>query len=84
MLKAVQLQFADVLSPLLVLHDPFERVCPFEGPQRLMESCGSVSIHLVEIPGGLHDLLSNEFETVVSSVAQWFGEQIQLRSAARV
>jgi len=62
---------ADALRcPVLALHDPDDNCCRVAGTRRFLEACQTPQVdkHLVEVCGGLHDPLVNEFDRVVGSI----------------
>jgi hypothetical protein len=55
------------------MHDPDDVIAAFEGSLKLMEQSqtrdGDKS--LLEIEGGLHDLLTNKLTYVVDTIVEW-------------
>jgi len=62
----------DVDCPLLVLHDPDDKITNVDGSRRLVQRAASKDKDLVECPGALHDIISNEFDVFMGKVLPWF------------
>jgi len=62
----------DVDCPLLVFHDPDDEITGVDGSRRLVQRAASQDKDLVECPGALHDIISNEFDVFMGKVLPWF------------
>lgn len=62
--------------PVLVMHDPDDSICLYSGSQRLMEVSPSKDKALIDMPGGLHDLITNERQLVTSHVLTWLAAHL--------
>ncbi|KAJ1485074.1 Alpha/Beta hydrolase protein, partial [Baffinella frigidus] len=60
-----------VAFPFLILHDPEDGIIPFAGSQQLLAESPSGDKTLEEMPGGLHDLVSNVHEQLVAAIVPW-------------
>jgi len=61
----------EVDCPLLVLHDPQDQITKVDGSRRLIQVAASKDKELVERPGALHDMISNEFDWFMGKVLPW-------------
>jgi len=61
----------DVECPLLVLHDPSDEIAKVDGSRRLIQVAASKDKELVECPGAMHDVISNEFDIFMGKVLPW-------------
>ena len=77
MLADIQLGLPRVKFPLVVLHDSEDKVCKFEGSERMMRQVKTQHSDksLIEMPGMLHDLITNATEEVTSIVGSWVTKQ---------
>lgn len=66
-----------VACPLLVLHDPEDKVCDYEGSQRLMQLCVSSDKKLVDAPNCLHDIRFNDTPWCMAQVLPWLAARCQ-------
>jgi len=57
--------------PLLVLHDPLDQITKVDGSRRLVQVAASQDKELIERPGALHDIVSNEFDWFMGKVLPW-------------
>mmetsp|Transcript_81003 Transcript_81003/g.249968 ORF Transcript_81003/g.249968 Transcript_81003/m.249968 type:complete len:375 (-) Transcript_81003:414-1538(-) len=61
-----------VAYPLLVIHDPGDKICFFEGSQKLMELCASADKTLEAVDArGMHYLPMAMEDQFVSSITSW-------------
>mmetsp|Transcript_19804 Transcript_19804/g.47984 ORF Transcript_19804/g.47984 Transcript_19804/m.47984 type:complete len:88 (+) Transcript_19804:1-264(+) len=65
-----------VAFPFLVLHDPEDGIIPFVGSQQLIAQSASSDKRLVEIPDGLHDLITNAHERMVAAIVSWAAPRV--------
>eukprot|EP00638_Chattonella_subsalsa_P009736 CAMPEP_0117751994 /NCGR_PEP_ID=MMETSP0947-20121206/11332_1 /TAXON_ID=44440 /ORGANISM="Chattonella subsalsa, Strain CCMP2191" /LENGTH=339 /DNA_ID=CAMNT_0005570533 /DNA_START=1 /DNA_END=1017 /DNA_ORIENTATION=- len=73
MLKECQSILDEVAFPFYIIHDPDDGIVPFTGSKSLQERSATALRDGViqEIPGGLHDLVSNKTSYVAESFYRW-------------
>jgi pimeloyl-ACP methyl ester carboxylesterase len=70
---ALEARKGGVPFPLLVLHDPGDRITGFVAAAKLAAESPAATLH--PLPGGLHDLLANEPEALATAVLHWLCER---------
>lgn len=71
MFNTISASLTEVRTPLLVFHDPGDGITPYEGVRQLMQLAPSEDKTEVTLEGGLHELLTNEFDTVLPKTVEW-------------
>ena len=66
----------DVVSPLLVLHSPEDKVALVEGSRQLVRRAGSRDKQLVEVAGAGHHLLLDQPDRVQATILDWIQDRI--------
>ena len=68
----VQQGLPDSDFPILILHDKEDRICMYEGSERV-RSCvrDPTKVEIVDIPGGLHDVITNQMDSVLGHIDAW-------------
>lgn len=76
MLAEIQSNMLRVKFPFVVLHDPGDKVCKFEGSERMLAEVATPGTRkgLIEMPGLRHDLITNATEEVGERVCSWIDE----------
>jgi esterase/lipase len=64
-------QKREINFPVLVVHDPEDKVTQFSGSLMLFESATSAHKSLSRLEGGKHDLMTNEPEKLVKLIHDW-------------
>jgi len=70
--------FSSMRFPFLILHDPEDKVCGVQG-SRDMTRLAATALEdkkLVEIPDGLHGLLTNDNDMILNHVLDWVQPRI--------
>ncbi|MBX7449139.1 lysophospholipase [Mycolicibacterium sp. 3033] len=68
---------AAITAPLLVVHGDADRLIPVQGSRTLVESVGSVDVHLKEYPGLFHEVFNEpEKALVLDDVTSWMESQL--------
>lgn len=60
----------------LVFHDPEDTTCSYSGTKKLMSESPSLNKQLININGGLHDILANNTSYVTDICIEWVMRQI--------
>lgn len=82
---AVQATIPQASFPFLILHDMEnggDVVVPASGSRLFVEGAPSASKALVNVPGGLHDLLANKPDGTARLLVEWFAAQLPRLPAA--
>ena len=66
----------EVVSPLLVLHSPEDKVVLFEGSKQLVRRAGSSDKQLVEVTGAGHTLLLDQPARVETIILNWILDRV--------
>ncbi|CAJ1458179.1 unnamed protein product [Effrenium voratum] len=61
MFEDLPAKMPEVGLPLLILHDPEDKICPPQGSEMLMDLCASEDKCFVPVPGGRHAPHVNEY-----------------------
>lgn len=82
MTEYVQHRIQEINFPFIVFHDPEDKICTIEGTQRLMnESLTSVeNKEFVSIANGLHGLIPNCTELVLTQMLRWMDKRVSIFS----
>jgi len=75
--RSIQAMMDGVRWPFLICMDPQDAVCDFTGAANLHARAQSSRKELVEVPGGRHDVLMNEFSLVLGRLEAFIAEQLQ-------
>ena len=70
----------DYKMRILVMHDPDDKVCLFQGVEQLQELAplaATGAVKVVPMPGGRHDLLTNRIDEATEIIAQWMKSNIE-------
>jgi hypothetical protein len=64
-----------VSYPFLIMHDPCDAVTRYSGCVKFKQAASTPSVDkkLLEMQGGLHDVLANDLEGSVDTILQWMG-----------
>jgi len=66
--------FPLVSYPFLILHDPEDKITKFSGAVKATQLAPSKSTQLIDVPGGLHDMLSNDVHGTMRTMLQWLDQ----------
>lgn len=80
--KKVQGTLSSFRFPFIVLHDPEDQVTQYAGSKKLVEQAQSQVKKLVDIVGGRHDLLCNQFEHMASRTIAFIEDHIDASTSA--
>ena len=69
--------------PLLLLHDPSDRVVPFEDARRLLARAVSEDRTVVEMRGSLHDQMCNSPAELSRIIEAWMGPRCKTPQSAK-
>ena len=85
MLASIQVALPSVRFPFLVLHDPDDKVCRFEGTEGLMARSGTAPADKVlrRMPGMRHDLITNCTDELAEHTIAWLLARIAGESKKR-
>mmetsp|Transcript_90275 Transcript_90275/g.195376 ORF Transcript_90275/g.195376 Transcript_90275/m.195376 type:complete len:135 (-) Transcript_90275:29-433(-) len=64
----------------LILHDPQDEICLYEGSSDFKNNSLNGCVELVDCPGQLHDLTSNCFQTVSKNTVEFIQKIVNKRS----
>ena len=66
-----------VSYPFLIMHDPGDAVTRYSGCVKFKQAACTPSVDkkLLEMQGGLHDVLANDLKRSVDIILQWVGDR---------
>lgn len=62
--------------PYLVIADPKDEICLFEGSQKLLEKSPSTDGSIIEMHGSLHDIVANDPQLALSHILKWVSTRL--------
>ena len=66
--------FPMVEYPFLIMHDPQDKITKYSGVVRAKQMAPSKNKQVLDIPGGLHDMLSNDLHGTMRTMLAWLDQ----------
>jgi acylglycerol lipase len=65
-----------VSFPFLIMHDPEDKITKWSGSVKAKKLAVSSDGQIMDVPGGLHDLLTNDLKFCMKQIISWFNDRI--------